>query len=73
MRFKYVLVTKATNSTAITLDRVCLAFAMLTCTCMKLARKPVVDRQALLSVCSDYPQVMMYKAFGTLIFKMLKH
>ena len=67
LKTKYGLVTKATSQKSITLDRVCLAFPMLTCKYMRVARKPVVDKQALLSVCSDYPQVMMHKAFGTVI------
>jgi Tenuivirus/Phlebovirus nucleocapsid protein len=64
---KYDLVTKATSPTSITLDRICLAFPMATCHYMKLARNPVVNKKALLSVCSDYPLVMMHKAFATLI------
>ena len=69
---KYGLVTKASSPESITLDRVCLQFPMLTCNYMREALKPVVDKRIfLLSVCSDYPQVMMHKAFATLIPKSL--
>jgi hypothetical protein len=68
---KYGLVTKAKSPESITLDRVCLAFPPLTCNYMQTARNTVVDRKALLSACSDYPQVMMHKAFATLIPKNL--
>jgi len=64
---KYGLVTEATSPQSITLDRVCLAFPPLACNYMPLARKTVVDKKALLSVCSDYPLDMMHKAFATVI------
>ena len=67
LTLKYCLVSKATYPTSITLDRVCLVFPMFTCQYMPVARNPVVDKNILLSVCSDYPLVMMHKAFGTLI------
>ena len=67
LTFKYDLVTKARNPKSVTLDRVCLAFPMFTCQYMRVARNTVVDKKALLSVCSDYPQVMMHEAFATLI------
>ena len=67
LKTKYGLVTKATSPESITLGRVSLAFSPLTCNYMQEARKTVVDRKALLSACSDYPLVMMHKAFATLI------
>ncbi len=67
LKTKYGLVTVATSPTSVTLDRVCLVFPMFTCQYMTLARNTVVDKKALLSMCSDYPQVMMHEAFATLI------
>jgi Tenuivirus/Phlebovirus nucleocapsid protein len=67
LKNKYGLVTEAASPTCVTLDRVCLAFPSAACQYMPLARNPVVDKNALLSMCSDYPQVMMHEAFATLI------
>jgi len=67
LKTKYGLVAEATSPTSITLERICLLMPEYTCHYLTSAQNDVVNKKALLSMCSDYPIVMTHEAFGTLI------